>query len=42
MKSFGRDFVRNVGDWRGMAHGCACKGMVITAVKSVACAWDGL
>jgi len=34
LKNFGRDSVRNAGNWRAMADGYACKGTVSTGDRS--------
>ena len=40
-KSFGRDSVCGAGNWRGMADGCGCKGMVVIADRCAAWVRDG-
>jgi hypothetical protein len=41
LRSFGRESVRNVGNWHAMAAVCESKGMAVIADRFVACAWDG-
>jgi hypothetical protein len=41
LKSFGLDSVPDAGNWRGMADGCGCKGMVAIAGQGAACVRDG-